>query len=77
MYHDYKIEKREFTAGDMILLFNSRMNLFMCKLKLRWKGMYRVVTMFPYGAIKIKNKEGLRFEVNRQRAKHNPVRSMR
>ena len=32
-YHDNKIEKREFMVGDLVLLFNSRLRLFLGKLK--------------------------------------------
>lgn len=35
-----------------------------------WKGQYRVVTVFPYGAIKLKNKEGLKFKFKGQILKH-------
>lgn len=29
-----------------------------------------MVTLFPYGSIKLKNTEGLKFKVNGQRVKH-------
>ena len=32
-YHDQRIEKREFAIGDLVLLFNSRLHLFLGKLK--------------------------------------------
>lgn len=70
MYHDHTIEKREFTIDDAVLLFGSRLNLFPRKLKSKWKGPYRVVTMFLYGVIKLENKEGPKFKVNGQRVKH-------
>jgi hypothetical protein len=35
MWHDRKILKRTFTAGDMALLFNSHLKLFLGKLRSR------------------------------------------
>ncbi|KAK4723758.1 hypothetical protein R3W88_026537 [Solanum pinnatisectum] len=32
-YHDQRIEKPEFFVGDLVLLFNSRLSLFLGKLK--------------------------------------------
>ena len=50
-YHDLKIEKREFMAGDLVLLFNSRLRLFKGKLKSKWTGPYLVTDLFPHGAV--------------------------
>ncbi|KAK4733633.1 hypothetical protein R3W88_007894 [Solanum pinnatisectum] len=68
-YHDQKIEKCEFVIGDLVLLFNSRLRLFPGKLKYKWNGPFRVTQVFPYGALELENKEGMRFKVNRQRIK--------
>lgn len=46
------------------------MKLFPGKFKSKWKGPYRVVTVFPYDASELENKEGLKFKVNGQRVKH-------
>ncbi|KAK4706631.1 hypothetical protein R3W88_033822 [Solanum pinnatisectum] len=69
MCHDQKIEKREFAPDDLVLLFNSRLCLFPCKLKSKWTGAFRVTQVFPHGAVEIENKEGTRFKVNGQRIK--------
>nr|GEY43347.1 reverse transcriptase domain-containing protein [Tanacetum cinerariifolium] len=37
--HDSKIKNRVFNIGDIVLLFNSRLNLFSSKLKSRWSGL--------------------------------------
>ena len=37
-YHDQRIEKREFAVGDVVLLFDSRLHLFLGKLKYKWTG---------------------------------------
>ena len=41
-WHDKHILKREFKAGDQVLLFNSRLKLFPGKLKSRWSGPFIV-----------------------------------
>lgn len=38
----------------MVLLFDSKLKLFPRKLKSRWEGSYRVVTIFLYGQIELK-----------------------
>ena len=37
-WHDQRILRREFKAGDQVLLFNSRLKLFPGKLKSKWSG---------------------------------------
>ncbi|XP_075091569.1 uncharacterized protein LOC142171770 [Nicotiana tabacum] len=69
--HDKKILKREFKSGDLVLLFNSRLKLFMGKLKSKWSGLLKIVNVSPYGAIELESKDGLRtFKVNGQRVKY-------
>ncbi|XP_009760768.2 uncharacterized protein [Nicotiana sylvestris] len=69
--HDKKILKQEFKSGDLVLLFNSRLKLFSGKLKSKWSGPFKVVSVSPYGAIKLESEEGNRtFKVNGQRLKH-------
>ena len=68
-YHDLKIEKREFMAGDLVLLFNSRLRLFKGKLKSKWTGPYLITQLFLHGAVELEKKEGVRFKVNGQRIK--------
>ena len=50
-FHDKKILKKEFSAGDQVLLHNSRMKLFPGKLKSRWFGPFKIKEVRPYGAI--------------------------
>jgi hypothetical protein len=68
--HDKRIMPREFSAGNLVLLFNSRLRLFPGKLKSRWSGPFRVRTVFPFGTVELENKEGQTFKVNGQRLKH-------
>lgn len=54
-----------------MLLFNSRIKLFLGKLKSRWSGLFLVHKVFPHGAIELKNpSNGDIFKVNGQRLKH-------
>ena len=58
-YHDQKIEKQEFMVGDLMLLFNSSLNLFPSKLKSKWTGPYLVTQLFFDGAVELETKEGV------------------
>lgn len=68
-WHDNHILKREFKAGDQVLLFNSRLKLFPGKLKSRWLGPFTVKQVFPHGAVEIWRKGSESFKVNGQRLK--------
>ena len=69
-WHDQKILRREFKAGERVLLYNSRLKLFQRKLKSRWSGAYTVVASTLFGAITLKTEYGNEFKVNGQRLKH-------
>ena len=63
-WHDQKIQMREFKAGEQVLLYNSRLKLFLGKLKLRWSGPYIVITSTPFGAVTLKDESVNEFKVN-------------
>ncbi|XP_016454345.1 uncharacterized protein LOC107778568 [Nicotiana tabacum] len=68
--HDQNIVERHFKPGDMVLLYNSRLQLFPGKLKSRWSGPFRVVEVFPSGAVDIASeKDSHIFRVHGQRLK--------
>ena len=69
-WHDQKIMKKEFKAGEQVLLYTSRLKLFPGKLKSRWSGSYTVVASTTFGAITLKDESGSEFKVNGQRLKH-------
>ncbi|CAA7021412.1 unnamed protein product [Microthlaspi erraticum] len=69
-YHDKKILKRNFSQGDQVLLFNSRLKLFPGKLKSRWSGPFVIKEVRPYGAFELWDKSGGHFVVNGQRLSH-------
>ena len=39
------------------------------KLKSKWTGPYLITQVFPHGAVELKEKEEVRFKVNRERRK--------
>ena len=71
-WHDQRILRREFKAGDQVLLFNSRLKLFPGKLKSKWSGPYTVVSSTTFEAVTLRTSNGEEFKVNGQRLKHYP-----
>ena len=69
-WHDQRILRKEFRAGDQVLLFNSRLRLFLGKLKSKWSGPYTVVSSTTFGAVTLRTDAGEEFKVNGQRLKH-------
>ena len=68
--HGQRILRREFKAGDHVLLFNSRLRLFPRKLKSKWSGPFTVVSSTQFGAVTLRNINHEEFKVNGQRLKH-------
>jgi len=69
-YHDKKIIQRQFRLGQMVLLFNSRLRLFPCKLKSKWFGPFMVKEVKSYGAIELEDQATkASWTVNGQRLK--------
>ena len=75
-WHDQKILRREFNAGEPVLLYDSRLKLFPRKLKSRWSGPYTVIKSTPFGVVTLKTDSGSEFKVNSQRLKHYLRKSM-
>ena len=69
-WHDQKIMRKVFRVGELVLLYNSRLKLFLGKLKSRWSGLYTVVAVTPFGVVTLKTNYGDKFKVNGQRLKH-------
>ena len=68
--HDQTILRKSFYPDQKVLLYNSRLHLFLGKLRSRWSGPYIVRTVYPHGAIEIINpQDGSIFKVNGQRLK--------
>ena len=65
-WHDKHIARKEFEAGQRVLLFNSRLKLFPMKLKSRWLEPFTVTKVFPYGGAEIMHPEKGTFKINKQ-----------
>ena len=70
MWHDKRILRRQFQVGNLVLLFNSRLQIFPGKLKTRWYGPYQVQKVYEHGAVEIWSEKSGTFKVNGQRLKH-------
>ncbi|XP_076914200.1 uncharacterized protein LOC143573124 [Bidens hawaiensis] len=69
--HDRKLRKvKEFKCEDRVLVYNSRLKLFLGKLRSRWVGPYTVKAAFPHGAVELVDHEGRAWKVNDHRLKH-------
>ena len=70
-FHDSMINRKEFSVGQKVLLFNSRLKLLPGKLRSRWIGPFVVTNVFPYGVVEIMSKSSNKsFKVNGHRLKH-------
>ena len=69
VWHDKHITRKEFTIGQQVLLFNSRLKLFPGKLKSRWSGPFTVTKVFSHGGVEVTHSEKGTFTVNTQRLK--------
>ena len=70
VFHDKNIMRKNFTTGQQVLLYNSRLHLFPGKLRSRWTGPYIVWIIIPHGAVEIEDpKDENIFKVNGQRLK--------
>nr|GFA56076.1 reverse transcriptase domain-containing protein [Tanacetum cinerariifolium] len=68
--HDEKIKNRIFNIGDQVLLFNSRLKIFLGKLKSRWSGLFTISEIYPYETAKLVHPDGCNFKVNCHRLKN-------
>ncbi|XP_022853132.1 uncharacterized protein LOC111374650 [Olea europaea var. sylvestris] len=69
-WYDMHIHRREFTVGQKVLLYNSKLKLFPGKLRSRWSGSYTITQVFLHGAIETTHDSKGTFKVNGQRLKH-------
>ena len=69
-WHDQRILRREFKVGELVLLYNSRLKLFLGKHQSRWSGPYTVTAVTPFRVVTLRTYPGNEFKVNGQRLKH-------
>ena len=68
-WHDKHITRKEFTAGQQVLLFNSRLKLFPGKLRCRWSEPFTVTKVFSHGEAEVSHPKKGTFIVATQRLK--------
>ena len=56
-------------VGDKVLLFNTRLKLFLGKLKSRRMRPYKITKVFPFGAVEVTHPDKGTFKVNGKRLK--------
>nr|GEX12036.1 reverse transcriptase domain-containing protein [Tanacetum cinerariifolium] len=68
-----KLDDALWTAGDhrnelrdRVLIFNSRLKIFLGKLKTRWSGPFIITHVFPYGTVELSQTDGPNFKGNNQ-----------
>ena len=70
LFHDKTIVRKTFELHQKVLLYNSRLHIFLGKLHSRWTSPFIVKVVYPYGAVEIENLEnGKTFKVNGHRLK--------
>ena len=68
--HDQMITCKNFKKGDQVLLYDSKLHLFLEKLKSRWIGPFIIHQAYPNGSVDLLNpKDDRVFKVNEQRVK--------
>ena len=64
-----KSAKQEFMVGDFVLVDSCGVPCLPGKLKSKLIGPYLITQVFPHGAVELKAKEEVWFEVNKERIK--------
>ena len=57
MFHDKTIARKTSEPNQKVLLYSSRLHMFLGKLRSRWTGPFVFKVIYPYGAVKIENPE--------------------
>ncbi|KAJ9177006.1 hypothetical protein P3X46_012262 [Hevea brasiliensis] len=69
-FHNRRLRLKEFKVGERVLLYNSRLRLFLGKLHSRWLGPYIITNVYDYGVVEIKSEATKKiFKVNGHRLK--------
>ena len=61
-WHDKHLLRKEFKVGDKGMIFNSRLKLFLGKLRLRWSRPVTITLVTLYGAIRVQAENGQEFK---------------
>ena len=69
-FHDRQIRRRTFQVNDKVWLHDSRLKVFLGKLRSRWDGPYVVLELFEGGSVLISDiKSSRELKVNGHRLK--------
>ncbi|RVW71789.1 Retrovirus-related Pol polyprotein from transposon 17.6 [Vitis vinifera] len=69
-WHDQLISSKEFHKGQRVLLYDSRLHVFLGKLKSRWIGPFIIHQVHPNGVVELLNSKSTNiFKVNGHRLK--------
>ena len=68
-WHDKHLVRRDFKIGNKVLLYNSRLKLFLGKLRSRWSRPFKIIKVFSYGVFEISHPDKGSFKVNGARLK--------
>ena len=68
-WHDQRILRKEFKLGEIVLLYNSMLKLFLGKLRSRWSGSYTVISATPIRVVALRTNSGNEFQGNGQKLK--------
>ena len=69
-WHDQLITRKAFNKGDQVLLYDSKLHLFLGKLKSRWTGPFIIHQAYLNGSVDLLNpKDKKVFKVNKQQVK--------
>ena len=69
-WHDQLISNKEFWKRQRVLLYNSRLHIFLGKLKSRWIGPFIIHQVHLNGVVELLNSNGIDiFKVNGHRLK--------
>jgi hypothetical protein len=69
-WHDMHILRKEFSIGQTVLVYDSKLYLFSGKFKSRWFGPCVIKRNLGHGAFEVQSSTESTFKVNGQRLKH-------
>ena len=69
-WHDQLISNKEFQEGQRVLMYDTRLHIFLGKLKSRWIGPFIIHRVYSNGVVELLNSNGKdSFKVNGYRLK--------
>ena len=69
-WHDGRVRAKKFAVGQQVLIFNSRLKMFLEKFRDKWSGPYTVKNIYPNGVLELLHQQtGDTFKINGHRPK--------